>query len=336
MNQNEMSPWDEPNSPNSLTVDAVDLPQQGNCDGASGRILKPVQSFEILDKRSLVVALLGLSVLTAFLAVLPPAAIFLLNEFDVPRPPYAVLSLIIQSVFVPPLICFTFTAVTIMFWYGSVLLRFVLAFLAVLPGCISFCVAGLLLEEGGFDSGFVHDVSIVLFSALLATAGIALTAQLFGRWALTHRQLEEHWIPSTGIQSIIELTVIAAVGSAFLGAVDIELYRQGIFLFGGIALLLAPAFIAALIFYLRADGRNRAPMLVAVLFAFLSVLFMNGFFAVLEFGLDALHDQPWLIALVSLYGTGLTCGLTWVCLRWLRTCGWHCVNSRRPNAVQRE
>ena len=59
-----------------------------------------------------------------------------------------------------------------------------------------------------------------------------------------------------------------------------------------------------------------------------SALLLNGFFAVAEFGWNSLIYGAPIMAAVSVYGTALIMGVMWLCLWWLRSCGWVCVNRR--------
>lgn len=95
-------------------------------------------SFVVEEPRNLLVALSGLSILTAVFATVLPITIHFLNEYNVVQPPFAFMMVIVQTLLLPPLVCFSFATATIMFWYGSVTIRFVLAILTVLPGCFVF------------------------------------------------------------------------------------------------------------------------------------------------------------------------------------------------------
>ena len=281
------------------------------------------------ERKSLIAGISGLGAITLLLGVAVPIEVYLLNEFDVGKPTYIWMMILFQSLLLPPMIGFSFTAVTPMFWYGSITVRFVMATAAVLPACFGFVIA-LTKIENGTPSGFVHSFSLVMFTSLMTIATVALTVQLWSRWTLSHTRPDVTALPPTGIGSMIELTGVAAVGCAFFMSNDFFEYLEGMLLFGGISFMAAIAIIITQITFLRDGPRSRNAKICGFLFAFAAAFVLNGFFAVTEYGWNALTGGWNFISAASLYGALLTCGVMWVCLRWLRFCGWQCIDRRNP------
>ncbi|WP_182870156.1 hypothetical protein [Stieleria mannarensis] len=279
------------------------------------------------DHQSLIAGIVGLAAITLMLGIAVPVEIHLLNVLDINRPIYPWMMVIVQSILLPPLVGFTFAVLTPMFWYGSIILRFAMATAAVLPGCVGFGVA-LSLVENGLPHDFVPSFSAVMFTCLMAVATVALTTQLWSRWTLSHARSDATTLPQTGIRSMIELTGIAAVGCAVLMSSGFLEYLEGIYLFGGIGFMAAIAIICTQIAFLRKGSRSRTATVTSLIFAFAAAFVLNSFFAVMEFGLDVLTVQLLWISATSLYGALLICATMWICLSWLRFCGWQCIDRK--------
>ncbi len=242
------------------------------------------------------------------------------------QPKFVLMMMILQTLLYPPVICFAFATVTPMFWYGSVVLRFGMASLVVLPGCLAFVGLISLLEQGADD--FWRGFFVVMFAYFFTAATIAVGVQLWSPFTMTHAREGSPIAPPTGTRSMLELTAIAALGCVVLGTIDLQPVMEGVLFFTGFALLASIAIICSLIFALGENERNRVAFLVAAGFAFTGAMFINGFFAVMEFGWYALTSDILLIGVVSLYGMVLICALMALCLAWLRHCGWTCINRR--------
>jgi hypothetical protein len=107
---------------------------------------------------------------------------------------------------------------------------------------------------------------------------------------------------------------------------------EGVLFFASFALLASIGIIAVLIIALGESERKRTGVIVAVGFAFVGAVFVNGFFAVMEFGWYALTSEFLLIGAVSLYGVAVIFALMALCIGWLRHCGWTCINRRNQRA----
>jgi hypothetical protein len=125
---------------------------------------------------------------------------------------------------------------------------------------------------------------------------------------------------------MMELTVVAAIGCAIFLSVDMGEVMEGLLFFGVMGLLSSLAVIIVLIALLRRDTRNRRAAAIAGLFCFGAAVMMSGFMAVVEFGWDSLKYDFLLVGLVSIYGTAIIYGVMWLCVWWLRSCGWRCVS----------
>lgn len=276
---------------------------------------------------SLVAGPMGLAFITLVFAVLLPIGIEAMQEFMSSRPEYTVMMLVVQTLALPPLITFAFTAVTPMFWYGSVTVRFAMALASTLPACIGF---GLMVTalEGRTPADFWIGFSLVMFTSLMATAATAVTIQMWSRWTMTHDRADDEPLPRSGTRSMIELTAIAAVGCSVFVSLDLGEYIEGILFFGGLGFISAITITCALIAYFRAGQKRRTALVIGFLFAFAAAYLLNGFFAAMEYGWDVLSIEALLIGSVSLYGATLNIAVMWLCLRWLKACGWRCINRK--------
>ena len=271
--------------------------------------------------------IVGPTALALTLAVMMPIGMKLVEELVSVAPTYPVMMAIVQTLFLPPVIAYSFAVVTPMFWYGPLWARFAMAMLVGVPACLGFYVSFTLLisdEDPEFWFGFV----LVIFSAFLAIAAIAVSAQLWSRFSLSHAREDNDPLPPIGLRAIFELTGIAAIYLAFASQVDFGDYLEGMLLFGGIGLFSSVGIISSMIVYFGAGRLRRVGILVMIGFVFASSMVINGFFAALQYGLEALTYEVLMIAAVSIYGTLLTLAVMWLCLRWLRFCGWTCVNQK--------
>ena len=278
--------------------------------------------------RSLVGGLGGLALITLLFAIAIPIEIGLLNILEVAPPTFLMNSLIIQTLLLPALVCYSCATVTSLFWYGSIVLRFALAIIVALPGCIGFLVGATYKDDYDDTMELLHAFSIVMFTCLLAIAVVALTVQMWSRWTLSHNRPYFADLPRTGIQSMVELTLIAAAGFAISFSNDFVDYVEGMILFGGVGFMAAIATISMQIGFLREGPRSRNAMIVGFVFALATAVVMNAVFAVLESGWDIHSSEIGLIGASSVYGALLICAFMWLCLRWLKFCKWRCVDQR--------
>lgn len=273
-------------------------------------------------------AILGLVFLASFFAGLMVLEIWIVNEMQLRPRPFFVFALVMQTMLIPPMICYSFLIATIMFWYGSITLRFLGAFSAVLPSVTVFCVMFAWLESPPHD--FVSDVALCLFACLLSSAAVALLYQMWTRWSLTHDRNNTD-LPPTGIRSIIELTVICAVAAAFFSGAEIGDVAMGIAFFSIWGLLATLAVIRIQISFLQDADRDWLGIVVGCGFVFLVCLGVNYFFAYMEFGRSAriLRDSAYFVWPLSLYGSLLVAGLLAGQIYWLRKCGWRCIDQSK-------
>ncbi len=267
--------------------------------------------------------LAGLSALTVMFGFLFPILMEAISSvMNRGTPVYWKMMVILQSLFFPPIITFSFTAVVPMFWYGSLLIRFALASLVVLPGCFAFLIGFQLVE----NENIWYDFAVVMFSCFLAIAAVAVTVQLWTPWTLSHRRLTDQPLPPTGLRSMIELTGLAAIGFAAFVTSDTSEYLVGILFFAALGALAAGAILFVLIALLRESHHNKYAAVISFAFAFATAFVVNGFFAAMEYGWEVLTYEILLVGVVSLYGAIVISGLMWLSLWWLRQCGWSCVN----------
>jgi hypothetical protein len=292
-----------------------------------------VANIEVGESKSLFMGIGGLATFVFVFGVAMPLGMELVEEAFSPGPPkFALMMIILQTLLYPPVVCFAFATVTPMFWYGSVFLRFAMASFAVLPGCIAFVVVVSIMESGAND--FWRDFFAVMFAYFITAAAIALGVQLWSPWTMTHAREGSPVAPPTGTRSMLELTAIAAIGCAVLGSIDLESVLEGVLFFTVFAFLASIAIISLLIIALGEKERKRIAVIVALGAAFVGAVFVNGFFAVMEYGWHALTAEFLLIGAVSMYGVVVIGALMALCLGWLRYCGWTCIN--RKNQRPRE
>ncbi|MCS7466160.1 hypothetical protein NZK35_05660 [Stieleria sp. ICT_E10.1] len=305
-----------------------DLPHQEILLGPESRLWIEQRTIKP-GGQSLIAGMVGLAAITFLLGIMFPLEIHLLNKFDIGQPIYIWMMMIVQSMLLPPMVGFSFAATTPMFWYGSIVLRFAMAIAAVLPGCIGFVIA-LDIVEGSPPGEFFYSFSLVMFACLMTIAMVALTTQLWSRWTLSHARSDVTALPPTGIRTMIELTGIAAIGCAVLISSGSLEYLTGIYLFGGIGFMAAIAIICTQIAFLREGPRSRTATLpyFGLAAAFAAAFILNGFFGVMEYGRDVLTSELFLISAASLYGALVIYGVMWICLSWLRFCGWQCIDRK--------
>jgi hypothetical protein len=269
--------------------------------------------------------LTGLNVILVVFAALAPLSMEMMETF-VSRPDgFFAMMTFVQVVMFPPIISFSFATVTPMFWYGSVLLRFLVGMLMVVPGCVIFFFL-MTLVEGPPPNDFWFAFAGVMFTQFLVAGTVALLVQMWSPWTLTHARSDQGPLPPLGLLAMMELTGIAAIGCAvfmFKGFGDIIM---GILFFAAMGAISSLAVIAILIAFLREQGRNRWSAAIAFLACFAMAWLMCGFFAVMEFSWDSLAPNSLFVSATALIGTTVIAAVMWLCVTWLRFCGWRCVN----------
>lgn len=291
---------------------------------------------DVVPTTSFCWGLLGLVGIVMFFGLAMPLEMELVEQiFNTGRPMFAFQAIVFHTLLFPATISFSFATVTPMFWYGSIVFRFALAALMVLPGCIAFYVAASWTGElggGNFWPGFMA----VMFVYFLTAGSVALTIQMWSPWALSHARHRDSPLPTLGTRSMMELTVIAAVGFAVIVSIDTSEFMEGLLFFAALGLLSSLAVISLLIAFLRQDHKNHRAAVISAGFAFGSAFLLTGFLAVMEFGWDSILFHFFLVSAISVYGAVLICGVMWLCLWWLRSCGWLCVNRKEQGRGREE
>ncbi|MFK7738079.1 MAG: hypothetical protein AB8B50_18780 [Pirellulaceae bacterium] len=290
------------------------------------------------------VALGGLIGLTVVCALLFPVLMWLVEEFDIRPRPFYIFSLMLQSATLPPLTCGAFLVGTIMFWYGSILVRFIAATLAVLPAIFACTLTVSVLVSNVPLDDFLRDILIGMLPALITSAAVGVVLQLASRWTLTHVSPPGN-LPPSGIRSLVELTLVTAVCLAVIGAISrVDEYYVVMTVFAIIALLTTLAVVASQIAFLQ-ENRTRLNLVRGIvygLFACFSVcLFANYFFIVFEFGsgefsVDLLLGSAYFAIPLALYGCLLVGTLVALQVWWLWYCGWRCVDQTKYRSLDAE
>ncbi len=281
------------------------------------RDLTPAVSFGL--------GLVGLNVILIVFAGLAPLLLEMMESL-VSRPDgfFAMMSLV-QVVMFPPIISFSFATVTPMFWYGSVLLRFLVGMLMVVPGCVVFFFL-MSLMDGSPPDDFWFGFGGVMFTQFLVAGTVALVVQMWSPWTLTHARPDQEPLPPLGLLAMMELTGVAAIGCAVFMVEGFGDIVEGILFFAAMGAISSLAVIAVLIAFLREQGRNRWSAAIAFLACFAMAWLMCGFFAVMEFSWDSLASNSLFISGTALIGAIVIAAVMWLCVSWLRFCGWRCVN----------
>ena len=227
-----------------------------------------------------------------------------------------VLFCVLGQVFLFPMVIgLAFTTVTPLFWHGSVLSRFALAVLVVLPGSIVFVL--------GFGIEGVAESSFAMF---LSVAVAAVFVQLWTQWTISHSRPLNAPIAPTGTRSIMELTGIASVCFAILASFDTTDIALTIGLSVAVGSLASAAVIGIVIAFLRPGQRNLLAALIASLFAMTCATVVCGAVAIFGFGLQTMAAHIPEITGVTSLGAVYVFVLLMMGIAWLRACGWVCLN----------
>jgi hypothetical protein len=231
---------------------------------------------------------------------------------------------VIQTIGFPAIVGFSFATVTPMFWYGPVLIRFATGILMVMPGSIAFYAVANHLDRSTGDIWLAF--ASVMFTQFVVAGAVALVIQMWSPWTLIHRRGDHSPLPQLGTRAILELTGVAAIGCAMFMGVEVGSNLEGNLFFAGMGLLSSFAVIAVLIAFLRDFRRNLISALVAFAASFAMAGMMCGFLAISEFGYDSITRYFASFVMATTYGAVVIAGVMWLCVNWLRICGWRCVN----------
>jgi hypothetical protein len=206
-----------------------------------------------------------------------------------------------------------------------VLVRFAAGILMVIPGCLMFYVL-MNAMEGHPPDDFWMAFAGVMFTQFLSAGSIALVIQMWTPWTLVHDRDPQSPLPRLGTRAILELTGVAATGYAVFRWEGFHEIWQGVLFFAVMGCFSSLAVIAALIALLRSRKVHLISTVIAFAGAFAMAGLMCGLFAVQEYGLSILGSGMLLVGAASLYGAVVICGVMWLCIRWLKTCGWRCIH----------
>lgn len=281
------------------------------------RDLSPISSYWF--------GLLGLNVLLIVFATVFPISVHLIEDYINNNQTFIFMMFFLQGTMFPAIIAFSFATVTPMFWYGSVLLRFASGVVSVLPGIMAFIVSLALVEEVSFDDDFFLGFASVMYAQFVAAGVVAVTVQMWSPFTLTHARDPESPLPGTGTRALVDLTGIAALGFAISVVADFEDYIVGMLIFGGFGLISSLGVIIAFITFMTRHRWSRFGAVVVVGCAFVTSMLLCGVVATEMFGWESIWYNLLLVSSVALFGTMIVCVVTWLCIAWLRRCGWRCV-----------
>lgn len=293
-----------------------------------------LSDLDVSPKLSFILGLAGLNVILLVVGCATPIAMHLTQDFVNRSNGYFFMMAFIQTIILPPIISFSFATVTPMFWYGSVLLRFGVGILLVIPGCLAFYTL-INLIDGSPPNDFWFTFSGVMFTQFLTAGTVALVIQMWSPWTLTHLRDESGRLPPLGTRAMLELTGVAAIGCAFFMTDGTDAILEGILFFAGMGGVSSLAVIAVLIAFLRDDRRNLAVAAMAFAASFSMAALLCGFFAIQEFGWSSISGNLLTFTATATYGATVIAGVMWMCVRWLRFCGWRCINRNHEKTLPR-
>jgi hypothetical protein len=246
---------------------------------------------------------------------------------------YVIFVALDQTAILPALVCFAFAIVTPMFWYGSVLVRFALAIILIVPGCLGFAVSSAWLDPTEL---FLLSFTRVVLAMFVVIGVVAVLVQMWSHWTLSHSRPIVSRIERSKTRYIMELTGVAAM--AFAAIVSIETdedeLTEALLFFATLCLLSTGAVLGMLIGFLRPQGRNFVAVAASAMFAFATSFIYAAMHAFEQFGWDKLPDMLPEVMLVSVYGTGVLLAAMWLCVAWLRGSGWACVHRREEKRLR--
>ncbi|MGB7326921.1 MAG: hypothetical protein WBD31_18740 [Rubripirellula sp.] len=275
---------------------------------------------------SIVGGLGSLILLLAVAAVLTIAMTHLVEDWIDSLSIFPLIMVVIQTIAIPVLAIFSFVTAAAFFWFRSVLLRVIVAAIAVSFGFAAFAMM-LRLVEGANVEEILLESATCLFSQFVATATVALIVQFFTPYTLTHSQpLDAPPIRPTGLRDFFELTVFFAIGFAILVAVGTEDMLIGLVFFGVWGIVSSISIIALMISVLQSGTGNWIGWGVAMFFALGCSALLNGFYAVELFGWNFQVVNAATVVATSIYGMLVFAASFAVCLAILREFNWTVVN----------
>ncbi|NNE00427.1 MAG: hypothetical protein HKN47_24170 [Pirellulaceae bacterium] len=274
-------------------------------------------------------ALTGLLGLAGFLFVIAsavPVEMHLLEETSIfrTRPVFWIISTVLMAIFFPAATVGAIVIAVPMFWHISVLKRYLVAVAMFVPAVVGLSIGLIVLLDAPADE--MVPGTVTLFSAaFVAAASVAVAFQMCSPWTLTHLRRSDEPLPRLGIRTLFELTMIVAITIAFIRLVESDMTSGPILLFAGIAGFASLMGILACIAFLR-DGEVTVLALIgAGVAAFgMSFVFVSTI-ATLEYGWSSVWDQFYVTLPVTLVGAAIVFGTAYLCIYWLRQCGWRCV-----------
>lgn len=276
---------------------------------------------ELSPTTSFVLGLVGLSGLLVLFGLAAPVLSEGLEEVLDASNHYLVFTVLEQAMVLPAVFVFAFATVTPMFWYGSVLLRFTLAAILTLPGCYLYIAESRL-----------HPTAAL--ATFLVIAAVAVLIQMWSRWKLSHSRQIDSPLSPTGTRSIMELTVVTALGCFALLSVDTGDEVESVLFSMAVGFCSAVAVLAVMIALLRPIGRNPFAACMATLFAFAASFGLAGMRAFSEFGWQQLPSMLPSLFAASLTGLVVFALVAWLCIGWLRVCGWICLSRQEERQVR--
>ncbi len=286
----------------------------------NGLRLKPHESF--------IGGTVGLAVNLVVVAVLLVVAVRLIEDFLSGTPNYLTMMFVIQTISLPPMICFSFAVATATFWYGPVTTRVLTGLAMTLPGFGAFLLS-ISLAQQYVDDEMAIQTGSCLFAQFMAGSTVSLLTQFFGRWTLSHRRaLKDGPIQPTGLRSFFELTLFFAVGFTIIIGVFTEDFLLALVFFTIWGTISTAAIISVMIASLREESPTKSGWFIALGFSFACAAMINGFYAVMLFSWDAAFENIISVLGMSLYGAAVIAFMFAICLGVLKYFGWTCVNRR--------
>ncbi|TWU46417.1 hypothetical protein Poly59_53590 [Rubripirellula reticaptiva] len=268
----------------------------------------------------------SLSLLLAVAAVLMIGTTKLAEDWLNSLASFTLVMLMIQTIAIPTLAIFSFVTATSFFWFRSVLLRVIVAAVAVSFGFAVFATMFRLIEGASIEEMLLQS-GTCLFAQFVATATVALFVQFFTPYTLSHAQpLDSAPIPPTGLRNFFELTVFFAVGFAILVAVGTEDLHAGLVFFGAWGVVSTISIITLMISTMQSGANNRIGWWVAMFFAIGCSALLNGFYAVGLFGWSFQLTNAAIVVAVSIYGALVFAASFAVCIALLQEFQWSVIN----------
>ena len=288
------------------------------------RVLSPATSFWV--------GLCGLSGLLLVCATVSPIMAGGVRGGLDPEIHYLAFSILDQLAMYPTLIALTFAIVTPVFWYGSIIARFSLAALMIVPGYLTFLFTAMQVLH--VEDDFWLTFTAAILAMFLAIAAVPVLVQMSSHWTLSHSRPTDKSYNPTGTRTIMELTVVTALTCAVLMSLNTSEFAETILLYAALGALSSAMVISMLVAFLRPERRNLYAAALSVLFAFGTSFVYSGMHAFEAFGWSELPSVIALIIIASVLGTVAYICFVWVFIWWLRNCGWACISREDEKEVR--